>query len=466
MNYDKGFFESPEFRELLKKYEQAKAMSMHTYFGIDELVDLLSYYLYSDKCDEAQEILSTAKQLHPTAPEITKMEIRLLLGRGEAKAALKQFSKIEFIDNEARLLQAEIYLSLKDFKRARDIALEIIQSKDAEQEQLYEALEVMLDCGFALEALFLCEKGLSISPGNRSLLEVKAECFIELQKTNEAIDIYNLLLDEDPYSTFYWEQLGHIYFMIKRYGKALECFEYENTINEEIEYARMMQAYCYYHVGNYSKSREIFGWFREKYPMSVIPQFYIALSFYHEGNIIEATKAFNSVIEISPEGTVEMMLARINKAMILDSEGEETRAEEAVSVALMMHPENMKQLLLHEKHLYELRDKENLTFSDMCALEQKEWTQEEELYELGVHLTEHKHLKAALRVFRYVRPFSHDTTEIDAYVAYCLWKTGETNAAEPAIENALNGKSCLLFSLFGIPYDANMTVAGFIERIR
>jgi tetratricopeptide (TPR) repeat protein len=263
MNYEKGFFETPEFRELLKKYEHAKTMGMHIYFGIDELADLLSYYLYADNSNEAEIILSAAKQLHPSAPEILKMEIRLLLGKGEAKEALGLFSKVQFIDTEAKLLQAEIFLALKDFKRARDMALDVIQGKETEQEQLYEALEIMLDCGFALEALFLCEKGLSISPGNRSLLEVKAECFIELQKTNEAIDIYNALLDEDPYSTFYWEQLGHIYFMIKRYGKALECFEYELTIESDIEYAVMMQGFCYYKLHDYKKSIDIFNSFKK-----------------------------------------------------------------------------------------------------------------------------------------------------------------------------------------------------------
>ena len=46
MNYEKGYFDTPEFRELLKRYEHAKAMNMHSYYAIDELVDLLSYYLY------------------------------------------------------------------------------------------------------------------------------------------------------------------------------------------------------------------------------------------------------------------------------------------------------------------------------------------------------------------------------------------------------------------------------------
>ena len=467
MNYEKGYFDTPEFRELLKRYEHAKAMNMHSYYAIDELVDLLSYYLYVEKHDEAEQILKIAGQIHPAAPENTKMEIKLMLSKGESKRALELFAGIQYIDdNETKILHAEILLALKDFKNAREIALDIIRTATPEQENLYEALEILLDCGFALDALYICEKALKLAPANRSLLEVKAECFIEMQRINEAIDLYNNLLDADPYSTFYWEQLGHIYYMVKRYGKALECFEYESTINDEIEYARMMQAYCYYHVGDYARTKEMFGLFKERYPQSVIPRFYMALSQYHEGDSPGAIESLKEIIDIAPEGTIEMMLARVNKAMILDSIGEGTRAEEAISMAIMMHPDNMKQLILRGTHLYELRDKENLTFSDMNALEQKEWTQEEELYELGVHLFEHGHPNLALRIFRYMRPFSHDTSDVDAYIANILWHNGEKEKAEPAIENAINGRSCTLFRLFGITYDAGITLQDFIARIR
>ena len=467
MNYEKGYFDTPEFRELLKRYEHAKAMNMHSYYAIDELVDLLSYYLYVEKHDDAEDILRIATQIHPAAPENTKMQIRLLLSKGEPQRALELFSSIKYInDNETKILYAEILLALKDFKSAREIALEIISKATPEQENLYEALEILLDCGFALDALYICEKALKLAPANRSLLEVKAECFIELQRINEAIDLYNGLLDSDPYSTFYWEQLGHIYYMIKRYGKALECFEYESTINDEIEYARMMQAYCYYYVGNYSKTKEMFGWFKERYPQSVIPRFYIALSQYHEGNPHEAIASFREITEIAPEGTIEIMLARVNKAIILDTLGESERAEESVSMAIMMHPDNMKQLILHNAHLYELRDKENLMFSDMSTLEQKDWTQEEEFYELGTHLFEHGHYNLALRVFRYMRPFSYDASDVDAHIAYILWKNGETDKIEPSIESAINGRSHLLFKLFGIPYDADITAPEFIARLK
>ena len=75
-------------------------------------------------------------------------------------------------------------------------------------------------------------------------------------------------------------------------------------------------------------------------------------------------------------------------------------------------------------------------------------------------------MNLSLRVFRYMRPFSHDTSDIDAYIANILWSNGEREKVEPAIENAINGKSYRLFKLFGIPYDANMTPQEFISKIQ
>lgn len=467
MNYDKGFFDSPEFRETLKKYEQAVRLNTTPYLGVDELIDLFSYFISIDKPEEAENILNITKRLHPGVQECTKMEVRLLLYRGDAEAARQLFSSIGYTDdNETKLLKAEILLALKDFKQARDIAIDILRDAKNDSNNTYEALEILLDCGFSHEALFICENLLRAFPKQKSLLEVKAECLIELQRIDEATSIYNKLLDDEPYNTFYWEQLGHIYYMVKRYGKALECFEFEITINDDIEYAKMMQAYCYYRLRDYNRAREILKLIGAKYPDSSMPLFYTALSYYNEGNKETAKEIFSDVTEIAQEGTIEIMLARINKAIILDEMGETTRADEAMAMAILMHPDNMKQLILRDKHLYELRDKENLTFDDMNTLEAKEWTSSEELYKLGEHLVKHNHLMLAKRVFRYTREFYSDTSDIDSYIAYILWNTGEKDKIEPAVENALEGKSCILFELFNVPYNSNIMAKEFIKQLK
>lgn len=467
MNYDKGYFESSEFRELLARYEKSIKLGIGSYFGIDEFVDLLSYYLSVDKSEEAAAVLDTARHLHPTAPENIKMGIKLLLYNGEPEKALALFNELKFVDEiEMLTIKAEIMVALRNFKQAHDIAIEVLQKSVPGQESVYEGLEILLDCGFALDALDICETAIKAAPQQISLYEVKAECLIELQRINEAVKIYNELLDNNSYSTFYWEQLGHIYYMVKKYGKSLECFEYESAINEEIEYAHMMQAYCYYYLRDYRMAKELFGTLARKYSDTVTPVFYIALCHYHEGAYEDAINAFDIAINNAQEGTIAMMLSRVNKAMLLDIIGEKSVADDAISMALLMHPDNMKQLVLTGKHLYELRDKENLTFDDMNIIETKEWNTEETLYRLGVHLVNHNHQELARRVLNYCRDLSYDKADIDAYLAYIYWNMGDEEQAARAIDGALDGRSNTLFELFDIAYNANITPTAFISTIK
>ena len=467
MNYDKGYFESPEFRELLARYEKSRQLGIGSYFGIDEFVDLLSYHLSIDKSDEAAAILDAARHLHPTAPENTKMEIRLLLYNGEPQKALTLLNGLKFIDEiELLTIKAEIMVALRNFRQAHDIAIELLQKSSPGQECIYEGLEILLDCGFAMEALEICETALRVAPEQISLHEVKAECLIELQRINEAVRIYNDLLDSNSYSTFYWEQLGHIYYMVKKFGKSLECFEYESAINEEIEYANMMQAYCYYYLRDYEAAKKIFATLAERYSSTVMPLFYIGLCHYRQGELEDAINTFDIAINNAQEGTIAMMLARVNKAILLDMAGESSVADDAMSMALLMHPDNMKQLVLTGNHLYELRDKENLTFDDMNTLETKEWSTEECLYRLGVHLVSHSHLNLGKRVLSYCRDLSYDKADIDAYLAYIAWNSGKEEDAEQFIDSALDGRSNTLFELFDIPYNANISSKAFTGIIR
>ena len=466
MNYDKGYFESPEFRELLAKYENSTRLGINSYFGIDEFVDLLSYYLSVDKSDEAANILDAARRLHPTAPENIKMGIKLLLYNGEPEKALELFGELKYVDElEALSIKAEIMVALRKFRQAHDIAIELLQKSTPGQESIYEGLEILLDCGFALDALEICETALKAAPHQISLYEVKAECLIELQRINEAVKIYNELLDVNSYSTFYWEQLGHIYYMVKKFGKSLECFEYESAINEDIEYSYMMQAYCYYYLRDYNSAKKIFATLAEKYKNTVTPIFYIGLCHYHQGLLNDAINAFDIAISNAQEGTIAMMLARINKAILLDISGEKSVADDAMSMALLMHPDNMKQLVLTGNHLYELRDKENLTFDDMNIIETKEWSTEEALYRLGVHLVNHHHPELGKRVLNYCRDLSYDKADIDAHLAHILWTAGKKDEAIQYIENALDGRSNTLFELFDVPYNANISSQAFTSQI-
>ncbi len=467
---NKSYFDSNEFREILKKYEQTREKQVCSYFEIEDLLDILVYYIFQDSIEAAEEVLAHASTLHPSAPELTKMEVKLLLAKNEPEKALIALGSKGFPDDdESNLLQAQVLIALKEYREAREIAIDILNKKQASKEAVCEALEILLDGGYAQEALEITNYGLEKYPRHRNLLEIKAECLIELQDTNGAIEIYNELLDRDPYSTFYWEQLAHIYYLTNRYGKALECYEYELAINDEIDYARMMQGYCYYFMRNYEKAFAFFNNLAEKYQQSIMPLFYKAMCLWHLNDEDEALNIFGEIVKLSNEeetdGSIEAMIARVNRAIILSRRKDFDGAAGPISLALMLHPANMKQLLVSDEELYTLRDKENLTFKEMNVIDIKEWSQEEGLFALALHLIKYHHYEVAQNVLFYTRHTSKDTADIDACIAYTMHHTGNKREIKDYIEKALAGKSNLLFDLFGLVYNAEETGDTFINKI-
>lgn len=465
MNYDKEYYESPEFRELMKRYEEAVEQHSIPYFGINELADLLAYGLATGKLELAANVLAIAKNLHPNTPDCIKMEVKCLIANGEPRMALKLFDKIDNPDIELSLLKAEVYTMLKENIKAEEIALGLLSEMNPEDEPVYYALEVLLDCGLAMDVLKYCENVLKVSPNIKTILEVKAESLIELQEIEKAVEIYNNLLDDAPYNTTYWEQLGHIYYMTEKYGKALECFEYETDINPEITYARIMQGFCYFRMRDYRHAWEIFEEFSTGEKKDMTSLFYRGVTLHKEGKNEEALEAFALASSYVQEGSIEKMLIRINKAMLLDMTGNCKSAEDALSMALMMRPKEARQLIFQDAHLYELKCKECMTFEEMGKSDSAGWNEAEEIYQLGVHLAKYNHLALAKRVFIYARGMFNDPTDVYAYIAYTAWHTGYKEQARNAAGNALEGKSFLIFDLFGLPYNANISTDEFMSQI-
>lgn len=472
MSYDKGIFDTPEFRELLKRYEQMKRQGVCSYFETHELCDIHSYYLYNGKSQEAADVFKLAQQLHHGSPDIVKMEIRAMLTFGKPEAALHMFNEIEYdTDDDTLLLKAEVLLAMKQYKASRSIARSILHKSSIIDDISYDAMEIMLDCGYAQEVLENADNGLKKHPGNKNLLEVKAESLIELQRTDEAIALYDYLLDKNPYSTFYWEQLGHIYFMIGRYGKSIECFEYELTIDKSIEYACMMQGYCYYHLGCYEKAMEIFDSFIGADTQNIIPRFYKALSQARIGMYEESIAELHNAYEIGQaerSDNIECMLCMINEAILHFDKGNVKEAQNCMSNAVFHHADtdSMKQLLLGGTPFFELYDKENMTFHDINRTETREWKGYELMYEFGCKLMENGYGALALYPLYSAQAIAPDCADIDASIAYILYKEGGDNKEiKTLIDNALEGKSNRLFKLFGVKYDYEISSAAFMKKV-
>ena len=61
----KDYFQSREFKDLLKSYEDQQAAGEGIYLDADDFADIADYYLSMDKPSSSMETLATGLSLHP-----------------------------------------------------------------------------------------------------------------------------------------------------------------------------------------------------------------------------------------------------------------------------------------------------------------------------------------------------------------------------------------------------------------
>ena len=67
-----AYFESKEFQEILKQYEEAIKSEQTTYIDADDLADIADYYHYEGRFEEAEDAINLALHFSPNAPYSTK----------------------------------------------------------------------------------------------------------------------------------------------------------------------------------------------------------------------------------------------------------------------------------------------------------------------------------------------------------------------------------------------------------
>ena len=115
MNNDlSSYFEDPEFKEALEKYEGMVKNHTPAYFDADELTDIAEYYASKGRQIEAEAAIDFALQLHPNDTDALIFRARSLAMKGRLDEAYMVMDLIEDrSDREVRFLKADLLMEEK-----------------------------------------------------------------------------------------------------------------------------------------------------------------------------------------------------------------------------------------------------------------------------------------------------------------------------------------------------------------
>lgn len=274
------YFESTEFKEKLQLYENAQASGTSVYLEPDDLTDIAEYYHLLGNIEACMEVVNYAIRLFPgaTMPLVFRSRVALLMENNVARA----MEYAEMIDDKSDLdylyIKAEIMIVDDRADEANDFLHHAYEELDDEERADYVIDVANLFADYDL--MDTAKQWLSLSDeyDATDYKELQGRIAIGLGDYEESKRIYNELIDRNPYSFTYWNQLASTQLMHNEIMESIQSSEFALAINPNDEEATLNKANGLFSLGNFEEASKYYERFTKISPNSEIGEMFQGIS--------------------------------------------------------------------------------------------------------------------------------------------------------------------------------------------
>lgn len=249
-----------ESSELIARYELFMAGKGPGYFDVEELENIVDYFLRKGKTKESSKALELGMQLHPGNSNLQIKRAKIYLALGETQKAMRMLDSLsESNEYELMLLKAEALVKSGRNKEAELICNTIIENEveDVDNICIDIAFIFISDLNFS-KALQFLKFGDKFNDVNVDLLFELAFCYEQLLESDLAIQTYNRIINIDSFLPEAWFNLGQVYFVLQDFPKALTAYDFVLAINENDSLACLQKAHAHFQLEQYQQAVEAY----------------------------------------------------------------------------------------------------------------------------------------------------------------------------------------------------------------
>lgn len=260
------YYHSDKFKQLLRRYEALQEGNISEFLDPEELTDVAEYYHSVGEENKAIEAANYAVSMYPTAtaPLAFKSRMALLIDNNPQLADEIAETIIDKSDLDYLYLKAEIMIA-ENKVSAADIFLqtqydETIATEDRE-DYILDVAVLFAD----YEETDYAEKWLkrSTMTDDNDYKELHARILKSHGRYEESESIFNELLDSNPYSGPYWNQLAQNQFLRNDIQDSITSSEYSIAINPDDDEAILNKANGLFTLGNYKESLKYYERYKQ-----------------------------------------------------------------------------------------------------------------------------------------------------------------------------------------------------------
>lgn len=433
------YFKSDEFKELLKRYEDALSAGDSLYFEPDELTSIAEYYQDSGHDDKSMAAINTALTTFPgsIAPLVFRSRYALLR-QNNPGLANEYADQIEDVtDYEYYYLRAEILLFEVRPKEA-DAFLEESYTKVADDEEgvedfLYDVINLYIDYGEDALAAKWLER---VDKESRDYDELSARLFIITANFAQSEELCQKLVDEEPFSVLYWQYLATAQLMQDKLAESVQSIDFALAICPDYDEAMLLKANALVSLNESEKALELYQRYQKKHPNDANAEVFIASALIRNNNYPDAIPHYKNAIHLCD---TQQQAGEVKKQLAL-AYSHERQVKEALD--LIKELENMPEISIDEVNVVKgyIYMENNLPDAhgplNMAILHSNR--NPHILYQVGVTAFDNNHIPYAYLVFKQLIE-SHGGEGLKdgwAYYAWCCEILGYKEDMAKALKNA------------------------------
>ncbi|NNE30281.1 MAG: hypothetical protein HKN16_11635 [Saprospiraceae bacterium] len=230
----------PEMNDLIFKYEMYAPSGHFPGFEAEDFLTVFQFYTTALFRDEAQTALENGLRSFPDSPKLhARLALYYINNKKEelAPGAIDAARICGYHWFETEILEIQ---SLAAKKKYQEALLEINELKKRDKlstgqinQLLLEESKIARKAEDYERALRSLELILRTEPNHIEALEQSYRLFEECRDFELSMEVHIALTNADPYSYMAWYNLGHAYYGMFEYQKAIEAFEYCFLIKED-----------------------------------------------------------------------------------------------------------------------------------------------------------------------------------------------------------------------------------------
>ena len=249
-----------ESADLVQRYEQFLSGKANGYFDVEELENIVEYYLRRGRTKDCNKAIDLGLQLHPNNSVLKTKRAKIYLITGDDQKAFRVLDSLaESTDYEVILLKIEVFVKLGRIDEANILTERLLADESDDLDNVcLDIAYLYLSQSDNETALALLEKGYNYNNQNPELLYELAFCYEQQENFEKAIAINHQIIDIDPFANEAWFNLGQLYFAQLDYPKALEAYEYALAIDENDSLTCVQKAHVHFQLNQFEEAIETY----------------------------------------------------------------------------------------------------------------------------------------------------------------------------------------------------------------